>query len=103
MLIQLLEELHEKQDLEVKLQEKLEGLKDSLRSEKQNLAEVQCDRDRLKSLCAEKDAAFQVSIINSDAQALSLVTRFIFLILMFYVLGCIVRKEEHGNQVGQPQ
>ncbi|KAJ6301270.1 hypothetical protein OIU77_015557 [Salix suchowensis] len=59
---QLLEELHEKQDQEVKLQEQLEGLKDSLRSEKQNLAEVQCDRDRLKSLCAEKDAAFQVAL-----------------------------------------
>ncbi|KAJ6776634.1 KINESIN-LIKE PROTEIN KLP-3 [Salix koriyanagi] len=59
---QLLEELHEKQDQEMKLQEQLEGLKDSLRSEKQNLAEVQCDRDRLKSLCAEKDAAFQVAL-----------------------------------------
>ncbi|KAJ6753424.1 MYOSIN-VIIA-LIKE PROTEIN [Salix purpurea] len=59
---QLLEELHEKQDQEVKLQEQLEGLKDSLRSQKQNLAEVQCDRDRLKSLCAEKDAAFQVAL-----------------------------------------
>ncbi|KAL3612797.1 hypothetical protein D5086_003817 [Populus alba] len=57
---QLLEELHEKQNQEVKLQEQLEGLKDSLRSAKQNLAEVECDRDRLKSLCAEKDAAFQV-------------------------------------------
>jgi hypothetical protein len=98
-----LEELHEKQNQEVKLQEQLEGLKDSLRSAKQNLAEVECDRDRLKSLCAEKDAAFQVSIINSDARVLSLVTWSILLILMFCVLGCVVRKEEHGNQVGQPR
>ncbi|KAJ6770676.1 KINESIN-LIKE PROTEIN KLP-3 [Salix purpurea] len=59
---QLLEELHEKQNQEVKLQEELEGLKDSLRSEKQNLTEVECDRDRLKSLCAEKDAALQAAL-----------------------------------------
>ncbi|KAB5534879.1 hypothetical protein DKX38_017965 [Salix brachista] len=59
---QLLEELHEKQNQEVKLQEELEGLKDSLRSEKQNLTEVEYDRDRLKSLCAEKDAALQAAL-----------------------------------------
>ncbi|KAJ6417450.1 hypothetical protein OIU84_003214 [Salix udensis] len=61
---QLLEELHEKQNQEVKLQEELEGLKDSLRSEKQNLTEVECDRDRLKSLCAEKDAALQAALLQ---------------------------------------
>ena len=83
MLIQLLEELHEKQNQEVKLQEELEALKDSLRSEKQNLVEVECDRDRLKSLCAEKDAALQVSVIKSGAHVLSLITMSILLMLSF--------------------
>jgi pheromone shutdown protein TraB len=83
MLIQLLEELHKKQNQEVKLQEELEALKDSLRSEKQNLAEVECDRDRLKSLCAERDAALQVSVIKSEAHVLSLITMSILLMLSF--------------------
>ena len=102
MLIQLLEELHEKQNHEVKLQEELEGLKDSLRSEKQNLTEVECDRDRLKSLCAEKDAALQVSVFKCEAHGLSLITMSVVLIL-FCVLGCIIRKKKCGNKVGQPQ
>lgn len=78
-----MEELHEKQNQEVKLQEQLEGLKDSLRSAKQNLAEVECDRDRLKSLCAERDATLQVSVIKSEAHVLSLITMSILLMLSF--------------------
>ncbi|XP_037493341.1 kinesin-like protein KIN-14E [Jatropha curcas] len=61
---QLLEELREKQRQEAKLQEELEGLKDSLRFEKQNLIEVASDRDRLRSMCAEKDAALQDALLE---------------------------------------
>lgn len=43
------------------MQEELEGLKDSLISEKQILTEVICDRDKLRSLCDERDSALQVS------------------------------------------
>ncbi|KAF5745100.1 putative calmodulin binding protein [Tripterygium wilfordii] len=60
----LLEELHEKQKQQAKIQEELEGLKDSLRSEKQILAEVMGDRDRLQSLCEEKDATLQASLLE---------------------------------------
>lgn len=70
--------MHEKQKHEVKLQEELEGLKDSLRIEKQNLAEIACDRDILQSLCAEKDASLQVSVINFKALTLLLITVSIF-------------------------
>ena len=45
------------------MQEELEGLKDSLISEKQNLAEVICGRDKLRSLCNERDSALQVRSI----------------------------------------
>lgn len=43
------------------MQEELDDLKDSLRFEKQKLAEVMADHDRLKSLCDEKDTSLQVS------------------------------------------
>lgn len=46
------------------MQEELEELNESLRSDKQNLAKVTSDRDRLQSWCDEKDKALQVSIIN---------------------------------------
>jgi hypothetical protein len=60
----LLEDLRDKQKQEVKIQEDLEELKESLRSDKQSLAKVTCDRDRLRSRCDEKDKALQVSMIN---------------------------------------
>ncbi len=60
----MLQELHEKQKQEVKMQEELDELKESLRSEKQNVAKVTSDCDRLRSWCDEKDNALQVSNIN---------------------------------------
>lgn len=70
MFLQLLEELHEKQTQEAKMHEELESLKESLRSGKQNLVEVASDRERLKSLCDEKDKALQVSEFAGLALAL---------------------------------
>ena len=60
----MLQELQEKQKQKVSMQEELEELNESLRSDKQNLAKVTSDRDRLRSWCDEKDKALQVSIIN---------------------------------------
>lgn len=60
----MLEDLRDKQKQELKIQEDLEELKESLRSDKQSLAKVTCDRDRLRSWCDEKDKALQVSMIN---------------------------------------
>lgn len=57
---QLLEELHEKQQQEIKLQEEMEALKDTLRSEKQKLEQVTSNHDTLRNLCDEKDAAIRV-------------------------------------------
>ncbi|KAL5752236.1 hypothetical protein ACOSP7_022423 [Xanthoceras sorbifolium] len=68
----LLEELHEKKTQEVKMQEELESLKDSLRSEKQKLAEVSSDRDRLKSLCNEKDSDLQASLLEKRSMEVRL-------------------------------
>ncbi|GLT82481.1 hypothetical protein SLE2022_008470 [Rubroshorea leprosula] len=59
---QLLGELHEMQKQEVQTQEELESLKNSLRLEKENLAQITIDRDRLKSLCEENDAALQTAL-----------------------------------------
>ncbi|CAN1175671.1 Kinesin-like protein KIN-14E [Linum perenne] len=59
---QLVQELHARQEQELRLQDELEALRDSFRSEQQNLATVTVDRDRLKSLCAEKDIALQTAL-----------------------------------------
>lgn len=61
MIVKLLEQLHEKENHEAKLQEELEALKEFLKSEKQCLTEVTCDRDKLRSLCDKKDSALQVT------------------------------------------
>lgn len=61
--MQLLEDLSEKQKHEEKIQEELEELKDILRSDKQNLAELTSDRDKFRSLCDEKDSEIQVIMI----------------------------------------
>lgn len=59
----MFEDLREKQKQEVVLQEELETVKDILRSEKQNLAEVVADCDEVRSLCNEKDSTLQVNLI----------------------------------------
>ncbi|XP_052196753.1 kinesin-like protein KIN-14E [Diospyros lotus] len=64
---QFLEELHEKQKQEARLQEDQEGLKGILRSEKKNLAEVTCDRDKLKSLCDEKDSTLKAVLLEKHS------------------------------------
>ncbi|KAF7809533.1 kinesin-like protein KIN-14I [Senna tora] len=61
---QLLEELREKQMQEEKMQEELEALKESLNADKQNLEEITCDRDRLRSMCNEKDKALQAAMLE---------------------------------------
>jgi len=58
----LLEELRVKQRQEEKMQEELDGLKESLKADKKNLDSVTSDRDRLRSLCNEKDKELQVKI-----------------------------------------
>lgn len=61
LVIQLQEDLHEKQKQELEMKEDLEGLKGRLRSEKKYLEEIICERDKLRNLCDEKDSAIQVS------------------------------------------
>ncbi|XP_044509281.1 kinesin-like protein KIN-14E isoform X1 [Mangifera indica] len=63
----LSEELHEKEKQEIKMQEQLESLKDSLKTEKQKLAEVESDRDRLKLLCHEKDTDLQTALMEKKS------------------------------------
>ena len=62
--MQLQKELSEKQNEAANLREELRDLKESLRSEKQILAEVTSERNRLSSLYEEKDIALQVSEIS---------------------------------------
>jgi hypothetical protein len=45
---------------ETEMQEELEGLKDTLQSERQSSKEVKNELDKLKSLCDEKESALQV-------------------------------------------
>ncbi|CAI0396390.1 unnamed protein product [Linum tenue] len=61
---QLVQELHVRQEQELKLQDELEGLRDSLRSEQQNSTALTVDRDRLRSLCGEKDKALQTALMD---------------------------------------
>jgi len=58
-------DLREKQEKEVEMQEQLEGLKESLKANKQNLEAVTSDRERLRSLCNKKDQALQVKFLTS--------------------------------------
>lgn len=60
----MLEELREKQEQEVKLREELEGMKESLRSEKESMVEVQSNLDKIRLVCNEKDRALQVSEVS---------------------------------------
>jgi hypothetical protein len=61
----LQEELHEKQKLEEETRQELEDLKDSLEASKHSLEEVTNDRDRLTSLCEEKDKELHVNLVDS--------------------------------------
>ncbi|ONK70201.1 uncharacterized protein A4U43_C05F31310 [Asparagus officinalis] len=61
---QLLEELHAKKKQEIEMQEELEGLKESLQSERLNLSDTISDRDKLKRLCQEKDSALEAAIMD---------------------------------------
>lgn len=62
----MLEEIQAKKQQEVEMQEELEGLKESLQSERQNLKEIISDRDKLKRLCEEKDSALQVRLFSTE-------------------------------------
>ncbi|KAG5534424.1 hypothetical protein RHGRI_022523 [Rhododendron griersonianum] len=71
---QLLEEQREKQKQEAKLQEELESLKGVLRSS-ENLMEVTSDRDKLRSLCDQKDSALQAALSEKRNMEEKLTTR----------------------------
>lgn len=60
----MLQKLHEKQKQEDELLQELEGLKESLETSTHSLAEVTNDRDRLRSLCDEKDNELQVKLLT---------------------------------------
>ncbi|KAL5557375.1 hypothetical protein UlMin_039611 [Ulmus minor] len=61
---QLLQELCEKQNQEAKMQEELDVLRESLLSERQNVAELTSECDRLASICNEKDAVLQGALLE---------------------------------------
>lgn len=63
---QLSEELHEKQKEEVRLLEELKGLKDLFRSEKENVAEITCERDSLRSICEQKDSELGAALLENQ-------------------------------------
>ncbi|KAJ0988105.1 hypothetical protein J5N97_006461 [Dioscorea zingiberensis] len=62
----LAEELHTKQKHEMEMQEELDALRDSLQSEMQNLKEVISDRDRLKTLCDERESSLQAALLDKS-------------------------------------
>lgn len=57
---QLLQELHSREKQQLEMQEELEMLKESLKSERQHLRDLTCDYEKLKALFDEKDSALQV-------------------------------------------
>lgn len=61
---QLLGELNDKRKQELKTQEELERLQNALRKEKEDLMEIMSDRDRIRSLCEEKDTALQAALLE---------------------------------------
>ncbi|PIN12565.1 Kinesin (KAR3 subfamily) [Handroanthus impetiginosus] len=63
----LQEDLHEKQKQELKMKEDLETLKGVLRSEKQYLMEIICERDKLRTLIDEKDSALQAALLEKQS------------------------------------
>ncbi|KAM0878406.1 hypothetical protein ACQ4PT_034896 [Festuca glaucescens] len=63
---QLREELQRKTKQEREMQEELEGLRDTLQSERHIIQEVTSERDKLKSLCDEKDSSLQVALVEKS-------------------------------------
>lgn len=63
---QLEEDLQEMQKQEERMQEELEGLKDVLRSEKQNLVEVSSELNELRSRRDEKESALQTALLEKQ-------------------------------------
>ncbi|KAL1566700.1 Kinesin-like protein KIN-14E [Salvia divinorum] len=63
---QLQKDLHEMQKQELEMKEDLEGLKGRLRSEKNYLEEIICERDKLRNLCDEKDSAIQAALLEKQ-------------------------------------
>lgn len=63
---QLRDELERKTKLEREMQEELEGLRDTLQSERHVIKEVTSQRDKLKSLCDEKDSSLQVALVEKS-------------------------------------
>ena len=73
---QLQKDLHEMQKQELEMKEDLEGLKGRLRSEKNYLEEIICERDKLRNLCDEKDSAIQVAFLKRMCSILTRVCIF---------------------------
>ncbi|CAI9110386.1 OLC1v1010396C1 [Oldenlandia corymbosa var. corymbosa] len=69
---QLLEDLNEQKKQEMALHEQLESLKAFSRSEKQSLAEVMSERDKLRLLCDERDSALQALLMDKRSVELKL-------------------------------
>lgn len=65
---QLLEELRGKEKREMELQDEVEGLKDSLQSERRALSEVVLDRDKYRALFSEKESALQMAISSRSSE-----------------------------------
>ncbi|KAM3390190.1 hypothetical protein ACQJBY_012024 [Aegilops geniculata] len=63
---QLRDELQRKTQQEREMQEELEGLRDILLSERHIIKEVTSERDRLKSLCDEKESSLQVALVEKN-------------------------------------
>lgn len=64
---QLQEGLRGKQMQELKIKEELENVKGRLRSEKQYLEEVISERDKLRTLCDDKDSALQATLSEKES------------------------------------
>lgn len=61
-----LEELQESQKTEMKMQEEIEGLKDTLKYVNQNLAESRHECGELRILCEEKDLRLQAALLDKN-------------------------------------
>ncbi|TVU16478.1 hypothetical protein EJB05_40046 [Eragrostis curvula] len=63
---QFWEDLQSKTKQETKMHEELEGLRDTLQSERQHFIEVKSELDKLKSLCAEKESGLQAALMEKS-------------------------------------
>ncbi|KAK9164816.1 hypothetical protein Scep_000007 [Stephania cephalantha] len=64
---QLMEELREKQKKELDMIDEVEGLKTSVRFEKQKVMDITENLEKLRSLCDEKDCALQTTILEKES------------------------------------